>query len=146
MEATSICVYNKFGFCKYGVTCRKNHEEIKCENSSCDIFNCNKRHPKECRYFKEFKRCKYNEYCRYEHNVSSEVNECLKCNHDKLESKILHLEILLENTVNNFKMLKDKCFENEEKVQDLEKKLNEFVNATASMPTPSNISVGNAPY
>ena len=87
MEAMTTCVFNKFGFCKYGATCRKKHEETKCENSNCEIFDCNKRHPRECKYFREFKRCKYNEYCRYEHKEKPDVNESPKCNHEKLEKK-----------------------------------------------------------
>ena len=112
MESNTICIHNKFGFCKYGVKCRKKHEELKCENSSCEIFDCNKRHPKECKYFREFNRCKYNEYCRYEHKQNSKVNESQICEHEKLESRILELETILVNAENNFKMLRYQFLEN----------------------------------
>ena len=128
MAAMNICVYNKFGFCKYGVTCRKKHEELKCENASCEIFDCLKRHPRECRYFRDFKRCKYSDYCRYEHKEISDMDENgnLKC---KDETKILELEMRLENAEKNLRILSEKLIEKEELFQDLEKKLSELVNA-----------------
>ena len=127
MAAMNICVYNKFGFCKYGVTCRKKHEELKCENASCEIFDCLKRHPRECRYFRDFKRCKYNEYCRYEHKENSEMDENgnRKC---KDETKILELETRLENAEKSLRIINEKLIEKEELFQDIEKKLSEFVN------------------
>ena len=129
MEVETICVFNKFGFCKYGVTCRKKHEDLKCENSSCEIFNCSKRHPKECKYYREFNRCKYNEYCRYEHKQKecSKGNGKQECKHMQLEDRISELEKILENTEKNFKVLNDKFLEKEARFKDLEEKLNEFV-------------------
>ena len=117
MEAMTICVFNKFGFCKYGVTCRKKHEDLKCENSRCEIFDCNRRHPKECKYFREFKRCKYNEYCRYEHKISNEVNKDLVFKYGKLEDKISSLKKVLENVEKNFKMVNGKLLEKEQAFQ-----------------------------
>ena len=124
----NICVYNKFCFCKYGVTCRKKHEELKCENASCEIFDCLKSHPRECRYFRDFKRCKYSEYCRYEHKEISDMDENgnLKC---KDETKMFELEMRLENAEKNLRILSEKLIEKEELFQDIEKKLIEFVNA-----------------
>ena len=140
MEAMTICVFNKFGFCKYGVTCRKKHEDLKCENSRCEIFDCNKRHPKECKYFREFKRCKYNEYCRYEHKISNEVNKDLVFKYGKLEDRILSLEKVLENVEKNFKMVNDKLLEKEQVFQEI----NEFV-ITMSVPKNASSSLVNAP-
>ena len=113
MEVETVCIFNKFGFCKYGVTCRKKHEDLKCEDSSCEVFNCSKRHPKECKYYREFNRCKYNEYCRYEHKQkgSSKGNENQDCKHVQLEDRISELETILENIEKNFKMLSDKFLE-----------------------------------
>ena len=104
MAAVNICVYNKFGFCKYGVTCRKKHVELKCESASCEIFDCLKRHPRECRYFRDFKRCKYSEYCRYEHKEISDMDENgnLKC---KDETKMFEIEMRLENAEKNLRIL-----------------------------------------
>ena len=132
MEVETVCVFNKFGFCKYSVKCRKKHEDLKCENLSCEIFNCSKRHPKECKYYREFNRCKYNEYCRYEHKQkeSSKGNDKnQECKHVQLEDRISELERILENTEKNFKMLSDKFLEKEARFKDLEEKLNEFVNS-----------------
>ena len=150
MDRPTVCSYNKFGFCKYGVTCRKKHEERKCEKSSCEIFNCHQRHPKECRFFREFQRCKYNEYCRYEHKENSEVNKSVKSN-DELETRVSDLENDLENTDKFVKMLEVKLYEKNERIQDLENKLNKLISASSveTTNTPENmcssISVSNTP-
>ena len=67
MTAEYVCVNFKFGFCKYGVRCRRKHINIKCENQECDIVNCERRHPYECRFYRDFKRCKFGNYCMYDH-------------------------------------------------------------------------------
>ena len=42
------CVFNKFGFCKFRLECRKDHSKKVCENKECDE-KCVDRHPKLCR-------------------------------------------------------------------------------------------------
>ena len=86
MSAENVCCYFKFGFCKYGTRCRRRHVEIKCELENCDARNCERRHPAECRFYRVYKRCKYGEYCVYEHiNHIDPVFEELKCVRTKLD-------------------------------------------------------------
>ena len=61
----TICRHNKYGHCKYGETCRHYHVNEICERSKCKIFRCEKRHPRECKYWREYKICKFNEFCSY---------------------------------------------------------------------------------
>ena len=68
--AITVCLHNKFGFCKYGEHCRKEHVEVVCENEECTVNECSKRHPRPCKYFREFGKCKFSEICAFSHNVS----------------------------------------------------------------------------
>ena len=70
MAAENLCLYNKFGFCKFRDTCKFRHVQEKCENSDCEVNNCQRRHPKECRYWRDFNRCKFGDYCLYKHETS----------------------------------------------------------------------------
>ena len=87
----NVCRKNKFGYCMYGDTCRNRHIEEICSSKNCNVFNCEKRHPKICNYFKEFERCKFTTFCRYSHRKPKEVLE-----NDKriqaIEDKLLEIE------------------------------------------------------
>ena len=56
-------------------TCRKYHESKKCENSVCEIKDCPLRHPIICKYFKDFGYCKFNEWCKFSHEVKRDVSK-----------------------------------------------------------------------
>ena len=71
MATENICIYNKFGHCKFGETCQKHHLKEVCEIKSCETQNCTKRHPRICKYYYEFRRCKFGSYCSFSHRVSS---------------------------------------------------------------------------
>ena len=73
-----ICLYYKFGYCKYNDKCKKEHVEELCENDSCLIFNCDKRHPKCCNFQREFGRCKYLTYCKYDQRKPRHIREMNK--------------------------------------------------------------------
>ena len=94
--ATQVCKFNKFGYCRYKDVCRNLHVNESCENVSCDISSCSQRHPRECRYYREYKRCKFTP-CKYTHilHISNE-SEIGKLKKDHLESvaKIKELKIL----------------------------------------------------
>ena len=66
MAAQNVCKFNKFGYCRYKDMCRNLHVNESCENSSCDINSCNRRHPRECKYFRKYNRCKFTP-CKYNH-------------------------------------------------------------------------------
>ena len=74
MTGEEICKFNKFGFCKFRNTCFKKHENQKCEKKNCKIWNCSLRHPKTCRFFREYKRCKFGEFCKFSHDQLTEKN------------------------------------------------------------------------
>ena len=67
MSAVTVCLNYKYGFCKHGEHCWKQHLETKCESNKCDGRNCNKRHPCECKFYNDYGRCKFGEFCLYDH-------------------------------------------------------------------------------
>ena len=104
---SSICSFNKFGFCKFGETCRKRHVQKCCDSIECDILSCENRHPKICRFFITYKRCKFGDFCKYKHEVESSENKV------NLEIKIKNLEVALEKNIIEIRKLnyKIECIE-----------------------------------
>ena len=70
MAGEFVCLFNKFGHCKYQDRCRKIHIGSICERNQCEIAKCQERHPGECNFYKEFGRCKFGEYCSFQHKPS----------------------------------------------------------------------------
>ena len=69
--AALVCYYNKIGYCKHQEMCRNLHINEICENFLCDVVSCDKRHPRKCKYYMEYKRCKFNP-CAYLHVEESD--------------------------------------------------------------------------
>ena len=51
----------------YGETCRYQHNNVVCVENNCNVFQCDKRHPRTCNFWKEFGQCKFTIYCKYKH-------------------------------------------------------------------------------
>ena len=62
-----VCMFNKFGFCKWEANCKKIHLNEICLLEECESRKCNKRHPRLCKYFSERGFCKYGSSCRFDH-------------------------------------------------------------------------------
>ena len=82
---TKRCVYDRYGYCKEKTNCMFFHSEETCmkyiKNGICTKIRCQKRHPRQCRYFLEsiFKRgesCKYLHH--YKRDTSDQCNRCEK--------------------------------------------------------------------
>ena len=82
--SNTMCIRQLFGYCRFGEVCRKNHIEL-CDDSTCDPLNCNKRHPKECKYVKNYKRCKFNP-CKFSHITKENYDEKIKEISQKLKT------------------------------------------------------------
>ena len=88
-----LCRRNKFGYCKYGEKCRKKHINQLCVEKTCEIFNCDKRHPNICTFKRDYGYCKFAEYCRFNHDKPKEIIA--------VDEKILEIE-------NRLKKMRDK--------------------------------------
>ena len=108
-ENKNVCRHNKFGFCKFGKTCKKKHlsdicvnlSDI-CVNLSCRTYNCLTRHPRDCYFYGFYGRCKFGNFCQFRH-VLPEESKCE--NFGKLvalENKVKDLEAKLEQQQSNF--------------------------------------------
>ena len=134
----NVCSKNKFGFCRFGETCRYKHVNIRCEENDCEIQSCKMRHPRACTYYRDFRRCKFGTFCSYDHrNVEEKVEYLERIVVEKakkvelLENKFIELE-------NKFATVKN-AFENVEKtVEEHVTKL--FENIQAATTTPETIS------
>ena len=80
-----LCLYNKFGYCKHKDHCRKQHVKEVCAKISCDISNCTSRHPKICKFYRDYGMCKFDP-CMFRHeDATSQISELKKENHSLLK-------------------------------------------------------------
>ena len=59
-----------------------------CEDGQCEIQNCDKRHPKICKYFRDYRRCKFTVGCKYKHENNQEKINNLEKEMDKQKEKL----------------------------------------------------------
>ena len=72
----NVCQHHKYGFCKFLDKCKYKHVKENCNDKSCEINDCVKRHPMLCRYFKEFARCKFG--FGWQYDLSKKLNHFYK--------------------------------------------------------------------
>ena len=66
-QEVPLCKHNQNGFCKYRQDCLKKHIEEACLlNQACQYKFCELRHPKTCRTYAAFGKCKFSN-CAYLH-------------------------------------------------------------------------------
>ena len=109
MATHNVCSFFKFGFCKHGDFCKNYHEKRICENEACNIPMCSLRHPRICRFFKEYKRCKFDP-CAYKHEDSDII-----IRHLKEENKAILVK--LEKLSNDIELLNEKERDSEEMIE-----------------------------
>ena len=69
----NVCRKNKFGYCYFGEKCHFRHVGELCNKEICNVFKCEKRHPKICKYMREHGMCKFTDYCKYDHNKCTDI-------------------------------------------------------------------------
>ena len=106
-----------------------------CDDYKCDVSKCEKRHPKICRFYRDYKRCKFTVGCMYKHENQFELFEKiekklekLKCNHsDKDKKKILeNVEEKLESMESIIETQKKQMEENNAIIASLELRVDEL--------------------
>ena len=122
---------NKFGFCKFNERCIYRHVTLVCEDYKCDVSKCEKRHPKICRFYRDYKRCKFTVGCMYKHENTYDILEKfqkkfeeVKCNHnDKdIEEKLESMENKIEVQRKQIEEKKSEIASLELRMEELEKK------------------------
>ena len=130
MAAQNVCFFNKYGFCKYSDKCRKYHEKELCEKSDCEIRECSFRHPRVCKYYRDWGFCKFGEWCMFSHKINK--NNAVKNDEvKKLERKLKDIELELEKQnekvlklENEMKDIYLKVSEKDQTISKINKKLN----------------------
>ena len=92
----NICRYNQTGFCKFKNTCPNIHVNEICLVKNCSLNQCVKRHPKKCKYYAEYKYCKFRSCAfansqRIEHGEVNELRQDIE--YMKHEIGILQLTV-----------------------------------------------------
>ena len=77
MATQNVCSFFKYGYCKHGKFCRSYHENQICDRKECDVFLCPFRHPTICKFYKKYKRCKFDP-CAYKHENTENTLEMLQ--------------------------------------------------------------------
>ena len=97
MATQNFCPHNKFGYCKHKQMCRNLHVDVICGNSACDISICLSRHPKACRYYRDYGRCKFNP-CAFLHlENENRILEDLRKEREVLNARVPRLIVLLKS-------------------------------------------------
>ena len=119
MAAPTLCLFNKYGYCKYKETCRKHHVNEKCENVSFEVAMCRLRHPKFCKFYKNYGYCKFSP-CAFNHKEETFVRESQKMETEMkaLSDKMVALETIISEKNTQIQELSNKmsCLEN--KIKD----------------------------
>ena len=139
----AVCNFNKFGHCRFKEKCRKEHVNDVCEKKDCEIHSCSKRHPKLCRYFREYGRCKFGTFCDYLHSSSTTTEVSLKLSN--LENTIQQLT----NKVNKLENILEQVKEKKEirNTMNLQKSANSQIVSFENNPMyPENTSASSAMY
>ena len=120
---TIVCLRSKFGYCKFGNNCDKTHYADVCETKYCRIKHCDKRHPIDCFFYRNFGRCKFENYCSYRHPMTKEqyLVEQVKTLAEEVTQLKLNLKILTK---------KLESIELENKTKELESDTNSTVEKT----------------
>ena len=92
---TAVCQSSKYGYCKFGNCCDRKHFSDSCEMPGCSGFKCDKRHPRDCFFFRNYGYCKFGSYCSYKHPLSNEIKLVDEVKTLKLEIKTLETNMNL---------------------------------------------------
>ena len=121
MEA-KICIYSKYGKCKKQ-NCKFQHPEDICCDKTCDIKNCVKKHPNDCRYFWVFNSCRNNSSCKFQHEKPDTLSNAHKKKIDNLENEIKTLRRLYENQGQVVSVLKDQLMNQAQEIKNLQSEI-----------------------
>ena len=93
MAAHNVCSWNKFGYYKHREYCRIRHVKELCENYACDISNCTLRHPKSCKFYRDYGKCKFNP-CMFLHveNEKEVQIDTLKKENESFKNQLTNIE------------------------------------------------------
>ena len=145
MTMETLCTFNKYGHCKFGVKCRQFHTKEVCENENCDSARCSKRHPRKCKFYERYQRCKFTEFCSYSHKTTEfSVNEDLL---EDMKSRLETLEKDMKEKDITINALNDKIDETRKETKQLKADFKEILESvTKAVLEKATESVVNVVY
>ena len=91
----------------------------------CENKKCFKRHPRNCKFFDKYNRCKFGDYCAFDHRENPQV----------VENKIMKIRVeVLENDLNEER---NEIIDLREKVKDLEAIVQDMFERLQTFTTPT---------
>ena len=131
MAAQNVCRYYQFGFCKFTDRCRFQHVEEICRNPSCEIRGCSLRHPKVCKFFRDYNRCKFGEWCCFKHitnntNIDEISTEKIRKEIESLQKIINDKDEVINHLAEKIKIIEDKLFSVESSLEIIKKEEESF--------------------
>ena len=114
MTQETVCLFNKFGHCKFSTRCRQFHLNEICENELCENQNCLKRHPRVCRFYNQYQRCKFGEFCSFLHQTKTTSDKIVEKDFEEVKSKLFIMENVISEQENEIKILGQKVASMEE--------------------------------
>ena len=76
----NICIRKKYGYCKCGDNCHFRHLKHICIDSNCNIFHCEKRHPKICDWYQQKGRCQVTSFCKFKNVKYDNIEKLMQPN------------------------------------------------------------------
>ena len=131
--AQVICLYFKFGHCKFGDQCRRQHVKETCSQESCDLSSCQRRHPRKCKFFFHFGQCKFDDSCSYSHDVATQDNQVYKAALKDLEVKVKCQEDFIQEHMNEAKEMKARILHLELENIEIKQKLDTLISGIQSI-------------
>ena len=147
MAAQNVCRYFKFGFCKFTEMCRFMHITEVCENPRCEIKQCNLRHPRVCKYFRDYNRCKFSEWCAFKHQNNNPGSDELKEIHeelDKLSKAIREKDQIIDDLVDKIRLIEEKLVRKEQLTEESCENDKNFTSIQQSVGFPCEMCDFNA--
>ena len=97
--SSQVCKFNQTGLCKFSDKCMKRHVNEMCSNRNCSDKLCTYRHPRACKYFNNYRRCKFGNQCAYYHhpleeNVLSRLEERMATLEENMRQLVTKVEAL----------------------------------------------------
>ena len=86
-----ICNFAKFGKCKRQ-NCQYHHPEEICCDKTCQIQDCLKKHPVDCRYFWVFNACRNENSCKFRHKKTDVQSNIYDKKIEMLENEVKRLK------------------------------------------------------
>ena len=124
MAAENVCSWYKFGYRRHKEFCRRQHVKNICDKSECDVSNCSSRHPRFCKYCRDYGKCKFNPcmFLHVEKENDSQIEELIKEN-ESIAKKLVDVE----NALSEIDIRLQQSEVIIEKLEDIEKKFERVI-------------------